>query len=49
MEKLRLRHVQGFALYRRIGRCLAARGVTIREATKADKLKVQQGIIAVKN
>ena len=48
MEKLRriagaaLRQVQGFELYRHIWRSLAAHSVTIREATNADKLKVQQ-------
>jgi GNAT superfamily N-acetyltransferase len=34
--------MQGFALYRRIGRRLAARGVAIREATNADTLEVQR-------
>ena len=37
-----MRQVQGLELYRRIGRLVAAQGVTIREATDADKLKVQR-------
>jgi GNAT superfamily N-acetyltransferase len=37
-----LRLMQEVALYRRIGRFVVANGVTIREATDADKLEVQQ-------
>lgn len=37
-----LRLVQGFILYRRIGRCLVARSVTYREAGDADKLAVHR-------
>ena len=36
-----IRLLQGFAPYRYVGRCFFARGVTIREATNADKLAVQ--------
>jgi ribosomal protein S18 acetylase RimI-like enzyme len=35
-----LRLMQGFGLYRRIGRCLIAQSVTYREASDADKLAV---------
>lgn len=34
--------MQGFGLYRCIGRCFFARGVTIREATNADKSAVRR-------
>ena len=34
--------MQGVALYRRIGQCLVARGVTYREASDADKLAVHR-------
>jgi GNAT superfamily N-acetyltransferase len=34
--------MQRFALHRSIGRCLATRGVTIREATNTDVLEVQR-------
>ena len=37
-----IRRMQGFVLYRCVGRCLFARGVTIREATDADKLAIQR-------
>ena len=37
-----IRLMQGLVLYRCIGRCLFARGVTIRETTNADKPAVQR-------
>ncbi len=37
-----IRLMQGFVLYRHIGRCLVARSVTIREATNSNKLAVQR-------
>jgi len=37
-----MRLMQGFVLYRHIGRCVVGRSVTIHEATNADKLEVHR-------